>query len=41
MDLVMEEFKIAFGYSKAQMKSFKEELEKELESHSNFSLNRD
>ncbi|RDY59652.1 glycerol-3-phosphate dehydrogenase/oxidase [Flagellimonas nanhaiensis] len=41
MDLVVEEFKTAFGYSKTQVKSLKEELEKELESHSNFSLNRD
>ena len=39
-DLVLDEFKAAFGYSKTQIKSFKEELEKELENHSNFSLNR-
>lgn len=35
---VLEEFKNAFGYDSAQILSFKEKMHKELESHSNFSL---
>ncbi|MEP5913322.1 MAG: glycerol-3-phosphate dehydrogenase/oxidase, partial [Flavobacteriaceae bacterium] len=37
---VLDEFKKAFGYSAAELKSFKEKMEEELESHSNFSLER-
>lgn len=40
MEPIQEEFKKAFGYDTAQLESFKEKMEEELESHSNFSLER-
>ncbi|TXN37907.1 glycerol-3-phosphate dehydrogenase/oxidase [Flagellimonas hymeniacidonis] len=41
MEPVLEEFKKAYGYSNDQILAFKESLLKELDSHSNFSLERD
>ena len=38
MDVVLEEFKTAYGYDNGQIQSFKEKLLSELDSHSNFSL---
>lgn len=40
MEPIQEEFKKAFGYDAGQLQSFKEKMEEELESHSNFSLER-
>ncbi|TAI47753.1 glycerol-3-phosphate dehydrogenase/oxidase [Flagellimonas allohymeniacidonis] len=40
LDPILEEFKKAFGYDSAQILTFKEKMEEELESHSNFSLER-
>ncbi|WP_136466515.1 glycerol-3-phosphate dehydrogenase/oxidase [Flagellimonas onchidii] len=40
MDPVLAEFKKAYGYDKKQIQSFKEKLLVELDSHSNFSLER-
>jgi glycerol-3-phosphate dehydrogenase len=40
MEPIQEEFKKAFGYSEEQLQSFKEKMDEELESHSNFSLER-
>lgn len=40
MEPIQEEFKKAFGYTTDQLQSFKEKMEEELESHSNFSLER-
>ena len=40
MDPVLEEFKKAYGYDSSKLLSFKETLQEELESHSNFSLER-
>lgn len=40
MDPVLEEFKKAYGYDSAKLLSFKETLQEQLESHSNFSLER-
>ncbi len=40
MEPVFEEFQKAYGYSSEEMDIFKKELEEELESHSNFSLDR-
>lgn len=40
MSPVLEEFKIAYGYGDAQIQSFKENLLNQLDSHSNFSLER-
>lgn len=40
MEPIQEEFKKAFGYNAGQLQSFKEKMEEELESHSNFSLER-
>lgn len=40
MDVVLEEFEKAFGYSKDQTQDFKEKLLHELDAHSNFSLDR-
>lgn len=40
MDPVLEEFKKAYRYDGSKLLSFKETLEEELESHSNFSLER-
>nr|WP_298792398.1 glycerol-3-phosphate dehydrogenase/oxidase [uncultured Allomuricauda sp.] len=40
MSPVLEEFKIAYGYDDAQIQSFKENLLNQLDSHSNFSLER-
>ncbi|WP_375325750.1 glycerol-3-phosphate dehydrogenase/oxidase [Flagellimonas sp. GZD32] len=40
MQPVFEEFQQAYSYSEAQMTAFKEQLETELEEHSNFSLDR-
>ena len=40
LDPVMDEFKKVYSYDNAQMQSFKNQIEKELESHSNFSLER-
>lgn len=40
MDPIQEEFKKAFGYSKTELQSFSERMDKELETHSNFSLER-
>ncbi len=38
LDPVMDEFKKVYSYDNAQMLSFKEKIQEELESHSNFSL---
>ena len=40
MSSVMEEFQKAYGYTDAEMKTFQEKLEEELDTHSNFSLER-
>ncbi len=40
MDPVLEEFKMAYGYDDDQIRSFKENLLNQLDSHSNFSLER-
>lgn len=40
MEPIQEEFKKAFGYSNDQLQSFNEKMQEELESHSNFSLER-
>ncbi len=40
MSSVMEEFQNAYGYTDAEMKTFQEKLEEELDTHSNFSLER-
>nr|WP_299072035.1 glycerol-3-phosphate dehydrogenase/oxidase [uncultured Allomuricauda sp.] len=40
MEPIQEEFKKAFGYDTGQLEFFKEKMEEELESHSNFSLER-
>ncbi|MEM9077700.1 MAG: glycerol-3-phosphate dehydrogenase/oxidase [Bacteroidota bacterium] len=40
MEPVMDEFKKVYSYDNAQMLSFKEKIQEELESHSNFSLER-
>nr|WP_299170691.1 glycerol-3-phosphate dehydrogenase/oxidase [uncultured Allomuricauda sp.] len=40
MSPVLEEFKIVYGYDDAQIQSFKENLLNQLDSHSNFSLER-
>ncbi len=40
MDPVLEEFKLIFGVNDNQIQSWKEHLEKDLEKHSNFSLDR-
>ncbi|WP_422861763.1 glycerol-3-phosphate dehydrogenase/oxidase [Flagellimonas sp. W118] len=40
MSPVLEEFKVAYGYDDAQIQSFKENLLNQLDSHSNFSLER-
>ena len=40
MSSVMEEFQNAYGYNENQMKAFQEKLEEELDTHSNFSLER-
>ncbi|MEZ4809679.1 MAG: glycerol-3-phosphate dehydrogenase/oxidase [Allomuricauda sp.] len=37
---VLEEFQAAYGYDASQLELFREKLEEELESHSNFSLER-
>lgn len=40
METIQEEFKKAFGYNTDQLQSFNEKMQEELESHSNFSLER-
>ena len=40
MNSILQDFKQAFGYDDAKIASFKKHLEAELESHSNFSLDR-
>ncbi|TMU55275.1 glycerol-3-phosphate dehydrogenase/oxidase [Flagellimonas algicola] len=40
MEPVLDEFQQAFGYTKEEIQSFKESLMHELDSHSNFSLDR-
>ena len=40
LDPVMDEFKKVYSYDNAQMQLFKNQIEEELESHSNFSLER-
>ena len=40
LDPVMDEFKKVYSYDNAQMLAFKEKIQEELESHSNFSLER-
>ncbi len=40
LEPVMEEFKKAYSYDNSQMLAFKEKIQEELESHSNFSIER-